>query len=196
MSGLVILTERIRRSVETILTRDDVSEVTKREFRELLEAEDQKKDDKPRSIPFTCVRKVHELLSAGSSGIYLHELLEGAEIYHPPLEPPKRNPELVARLERLKAEQEDKQYREMTKNVNVQTYGKSPLSQIGKDVRSFQAQMVGVVNMVLTIVGAFVFGYMAAWYRSQPVITCVSTGLALALVVAVADVYFFIKFEV
>lgn len=198
MSALVILTNRIERSIKTILTREDVSEVTKREFTQLLEAEGTKNNDDPRCISFSCVQKLHQLVSNGreSPKLYLHELLEGAEIYHPPLKEPERNPELVARLGRLRAEQEDRQYRAMTRNVRIKTYGDSPLSQLGQEVRSFRQQMMGVVNVVLTIIGGFVFGYMAAAYQGQPMITRFTAGFALALIVAVADLYFFIKYEV
>eukprot|EP00057_Strongylocentrotus_purpuratus_P004358 XP_003728532.1 PREDICTED: transmembrane protein 199 [Strongylocentrotus purpuratus] len=136
------------------------------------------------------------LLAIGSKPAYLHELLEGADVYHPPLREPERNPELVARLERLQAEQEDREYRRMTKNVKIKTYGESPLAQVGQEVRTFQVQMMGIFNVVLTIGGGFVFGYMAALYQDQPIIWRVTAGLILAFIVAVADLYFFIKHEV
>ncbi|XP_041455555.1 transmembrane protein 199-like [Lytechinus variegatus] len=197
-SALVLVTDRIERSIKSILIRDDVPEVTKREFKHVIETEGTEKNGEPRSISFSCVQQLHQLLSKGvnSKTLYLHELLEGADVYHPPLKQPERNPELVARLERLKAEQEDREYRRMTKNVKIRTYGESPLAQVGQEVRTFQVQMMGVLNVVLTIGGGFVFGYMAAAYQSQPVIWRVTAGLIVAFIVAVADLYFFIKHEV
>lgn len=50
--------------------------------------------------------------------VYLHELLEGSEIILPKNKEVPRNPELESRCQKLKAEQENKVYNDMTKNVD------------------------------------------------------------------------------
>lgn len=49
---------------------------------------------------------------------YLHELVEGSQLILPANEIVERNPELEARCQRLKLEQDDYKYRQMTKNVD------------------------------------------------------------------------------
>lgn len=49
---------------------------------------------------------------------YLHELLEGSQLILPKNVMVERNPELEARCQRLKREQEEQTYRMMTKNVD------------------------------------------------------------------------------
>lgn len=49
---------------------------------------------------------------------YLHELVEGSQLILPANEVVERNPELEARCQRLKLEQDEQQYRQMTKNVD------------------------------------------------------------------------------
>lgn len=49
---------------------------------------------------------------------YLHELVEGSQLILPANEIVERNPELEARCQRLKLEQDEYQYRQMTKNVD------------------------------------------------------------------------------
>lgn len=54
---------------------------------------------------------------------YLHELVEGSQLILPANEIVERNPELEARCQRLKLEQEEYKYRQMTKNVDcARTY--------------------------------------------------------------------------
>lgn len=49
---------------------------------------------------------------------YLHELIDGSQLILPPNEIVERNPELEARCQRLKLEQDEQKYRQMTKNVD------------------------------------------------------------------------------
>ncbi|XP_071944009.1 transmembrane protein 199-like [Antedon mediterranea] len=152
-----------------------------------------------KSIPASLVIKAYKCFTENSKDkekIYLHELLEDSDLYYEPIKQPERNPELLKRLEKLKAQQENRDYQQMTKNVRVEAFGGSILSDVGKDLRSTSAQLIGVLNILLTIVGAFVFGYMATYYIGKPTPYCIITGFIMATVVAVADVYFFIKFEV
>lgn len=53
----------------------------------------------------------------GNAG-YLHELLEGSKLVLPQNEIIERNPELEARCQRLKREQDERSYKTMTKNVD------------------------------------------------------------------------------
>uniref|UniRef100_A0A8C0QN92 Uncharacterized protein n=1 Tax=Chelonoidis abingdonii TaxID=106734 RepID=A0A8C0QN92_CHEAB len=64
-------------------------------------------------------KDLEELCVVGSP-VYLHELLEGSEIYLPEVEKPPRNPELVARLEKIKAKLANEEYRRITRNINCQ----------------------------------------------------------------------------
>lgn len=146
------------------------------------------------SIPFEIVQNAFK--HRENKDLHLHEILEDSEVYFPPLKEPERNPELVARLERLKAEQENQRYREMTENVGSKPYGgDSLLSGVGREVRHVQAQLMGVFNVVLTVVGAFTFGFMASYYAGKSTAHCVIVGFAFGLVTAAADLYFFIKNE-
>lgn len=50
--------------------------------------------------------------------IFIHKLIEGCEIVLPEVKIPPRNPELERRIQKLKAMEEERKYREMTKNVD------------------------------------------------------------------------------
>lgn len=51
--------------------------------------------------------------------VYLHELIEGCELVLPQNQVIERNPVLAARIKRLRKEQEDREYRAMTRNVDT-----------------------------------------------------------------------------
>lgn len=50
--------------------------------------------------------------------VYLHELIEGSEIILPKNQEIPRNPELENRCKKLRAQQQNKDYHDMTKNVD------------------------------------------------------------------------------
>ncbi|XP_070572789.1 transmembrane protein 199-like [Ptychodera flava] len=186
----VTLSERIKRVIQTLLTDSDLPDKLRLDLEKYCGSE----KDPSESIPFQVVRKCHQQLTKdGTSSLYLHELLEGSEVYFPPLPKPKRNPELVARLERLKAEQQNREYNRMTKAINVKNLQKTSFAEFGAEVRSVKRQVMTVMNSFLTVIGAFVFGYMAASFSHQPVALCVMVGLVLSSIVGLADLYFLAK---
>ncbi|XP_077996260.1 vacuolar ATPase assembly protein VMA12-like [Glandiceps talaboti] len=187
----VTLSDKIRRVIETILTDDDLPVKLKSKLETFSS---NKQNEEVQSIPFDTVQLCHhQLTKDGTSSLYLHELLDDSDVYFPPLPKRQRNPELVARLERLKREQEEKEYKRMTKGINTETLKKSTFAEFGAEVRSVKKQLMTVFNSFLTVICAFVFGYMAASYSHQPVALCILVGILLSTIVGIADLYFIAK---
>ena len=89
----------------------------------------------PRTIPFKTLSFLHETLkkhfdddisdknlsineseeSVHRPCAYLHELLRGSSLHIPELPKPTRNPELEARCQRLRLEQQEKEYQKMVR---------------------------------------------------------------------------------
>ncbi|XP_062888032.1 transmembrane protein 199 isoform X4 [Mobula hypostoma] len=86
------------------------------------------------TVPFSLLRKLHRFLQKEGFPVYLHELLEGAEIFTPEVKLPVRNPELVARLEKIKAKLANEEYRRITKNVNCQINRHGTLGDLARQV--------------------------------------------------------------
>ena len=129
-------------------------------------------------------------------GKYLHEILAGCDLFVPPYVKPERSPELQERVERLEAEQANREYREMTKNVDFNRYHAQPTgSSFIPDMKSVQGQLITVVNVFLTIMGAFTFGYKVVEYSTgvKDFVLQICCGLFCAFLVAVADLYFLFK---
>lgn len=61
---------------------------------------------------------------------HFHEMMSGCEMVLPEPKFPPRNPELEARIKKLRAEQENREYRKMTENIDGKwKLGKTELSE-------------------------------------------------------------------
>ncbi|XP_064533498.1 transmembrane protein 199 isoform X1 [Pseudopipra pipra] len=114
-------------------------------------------------VPFSLLRRVHAALREAGSPLHLHELLEGCEIHLPEVPVPPRNPELVARLERIKAKLAHEEYQRMTRNITGQEM-KGPLAEFGRQVRSVKAVVITIFNFIVTVVAAFACTYLGSQY--------------------------------
>lgn len=127
---------------------------------------------------------------------YFHEILANCDLFVPPYIEPERNPELNERVERLKAQQANREYDEMTKNVNFnRIHSNKSTGTFMPDMKSVQGQLITIANVFLTIGGAFMFGYKAIEYSSETInfVLQISFGLFCAFIVAIADLYFLFK---
>ncbi|XP_069766951.1 transmembrane protein 199 isoform X2 [Narcine bancroftii] len=145
------------------------------------------------TLPFTLLRKLHRFLQEKGFPVYLHELLEGAEIFTPEVKLPERNPQLVARLEKIKAKLENEEYRRITKNVNCQINRHGTLGDLGRQVRSAKAVVVTVINYLVTVGAAFACAYLASQYFFTEPAACVLCALIMASVVGLAELYVLVR---
>lgn len=75
-----------------------------------------------------------------STNIYLHELLEGVDVKLPEPKVTPRNPELEARIKRLQAQQDARDYKAMTKGVD------NFRKHLPEDTIAYQSKMLIVNN--------------------------------------------------
>lgn len=151
-------------------------------------------EKKPVLIPLTVVKSVRSALKQSNTSVSISELLQGSKVCLPSPLTPERNQALEARVQRLKAEQMQREYNQMVSNVNLSTKD-FIAAEAACDFRAVQKQLFAVINLVVTIGGTFVFFYKAVEYAlPQPHISAqVLAGLFASLVVAVAELYFLVK---
>ncbi|KAM9596404.1 transmembrane protein 199 isoform 1-T1 [Trichechus inunguis] len=172
-----------------------------RKLRVELEAALRKKhksDDSPGDprplVSFGLIRDLHQHLRQRDSTLYLHELLEGSEIYLPEVVKPPRNPELVARLEKIKIQLANEEYKRITRNITCQDsrHG-GTLSDLGKEVRSVKALVITIFNFIVTVVAAFVCTYLGSQYIFTEMASRVLAALIVASVVGLAELYVMVR---
>ncbi|KAJ6657263.1 hypothetical protein lerEdw1_002630, partial [Lerista edwardsae] len=150
------------------------------------------KDDPVMS--FALIRKFHQALREAGSQVYLHELLEGSEIFLPEVKKPPRNPELVARLEKIKAKLANEEYKQMTRNINPQDLNRyGTLADLGRQVRSTKALFITVFNFIVTVGATFACTYLGSQYIFTEMAARVLSAVIVASVVGLAELYVMVQ---
>lgn len=128
-----------------------------------------------------------------SSCPQLGNLLLSSTLQLPSLVIPERSQQLEQRCVKLRAEQEDREYRRMTDNVRRDNNKEEePISKQFKEVNRF---LLLILQFVVSVVCAFMFGYMGPYilYGRQDVGGRILLGIVLGFVVGCADMYFVIR---
>ncbi|NXL77504.1 TM199 protein, partial [Leptocoma aspasia] len=144
-------------------------------------------------VPFGLLRRLHAALREAGSPLHLHELLEGCEIHLPEVPVPPRNPELVARLERIKAKLAHEEYQRMTRNITGQPYLKSAPLPLCPPVRSMKAVVITIFNFIVTVVAAFACTYLGSQYIFAETAARVLSAVIVASVVGLAELYVMVR---
>ncbi|RZF46978.1 hypothetical protein LSTR_LSTR011841 [Laodelphax striatellus] len=127
-------------------------------------------------------------------GMPLHELLLGCDIGLPRPVEVKRSAQLEERIQKLKQEQHEREYRDMTKNVdNVRV--RHPEDTIAFQMKQINRQLIAVLQFVVSVVAGFAFGFLGV----ELIVGNLDVGFRLllgvicALVIALAEIYFLAK---
>ncbi|XP_061708585.1 uncharacterized protein LOC133518857 [Cydia pomonella] len=125
---------------------------------------------------------------------YLHELMEGVHIEMPENSVIKRNPVLEERCVKLRAQQEARDYRKMTKGVdNVRI--RFPDDSIAFQLKQLNRQLIAIGQFIISIFAGFLFGFRGVeWMVGNLDFGFrLLLGVMCALVIALAEIYFLAK---
>lgn len=125
---------------------------------------------------------------------YLHELMQDCEMVLPENEIQERNPELEARCQKLRKQQEAKEYEAMTRNVdNVRTL--MPQDTIAYQMKQINRQLIAVAQFIFSVAAGFAFGFIGI----ELIVGQLDfgfrllLGIMIALIIALAEIYFLAK---
>jgi len=130
--------------------------------------------------------------------LHFHELIQNCDLIVPEPKVAPRNPELEARIQKLKKLQEQKEYNKMTDNVDpwrrmeIEDREDKPIS---KQLEELNRYLLLIFQFVLSMVSAFAFGYLAPYYfyGTVDVGRRLLYGIISGFVVGMADLYFVIR---
>ncbi|XP_049883782.1 uncharacterized protein LOC126379163 [Pectinophora gossypiella] len=125
---------------------------------------------------------------------YLHELFEGSDIEMPKNKVIKRNPILEARCVKLRAQQEAREYRKMTKGVdNVRM--RFPEDSISYQLKQLNRQLIAIGQFIISIFAGFLFGFKGVEWLVGTLDFGFKLllGVMCALIIALAEIYFLAK---
>eukprot|EP01137_Pigoraptor_chileana_P006065 Opistho-2@49985 len=149
-------------------------------------------------VPFGLLRRLQDALRSTPGAFFLHEATAGSEIVvsQPPKRP--RNPELIARLIRLRAQQQEREYMSMVRSVAPESASEG-IRGSKTDVRMMNDALSIAFGMIFTMVGVFAATYHVSYYAFQKdnALTAkrVLFGIACAVVAVFAELYFVLRKE-
>lgn len=188
MASAFVVGDKFRNKVSELLENVSVPQDLREELKESLET------DPTTTLSFKTARKLKKYLHVNGHSFYLHEFLEDSSLHLPEVVPPPRNPELVARLEKIKAKLANEEYNRMTRNVNAQEMNRSgALADFGQQVQSVKAAVVTVFNFLVTIVAAFACSYIGSQYIFTDIAARVISAVIAASVVGLAELYVLVR---
>jgi len=122
-------------------------------------------------------------------------LLLSCELLLPTPEYEERNPVLEERCVKLRAKQEEMEYRSMTGNVRrdyERTRDEEPIKKQFKEVNAF---LLLILQFVVSVVCSFMFGYLSPYYLygRTDMGGRLLFGIICGFVVGCADMYFVIR---
>lgn len=190
MASSFVVGDKFRNKVTQLLENTDSS--LPHRLREELEETLNKPE--PTTLSFSTARRLKTFLQDKGHPFYLHELLEDSSLHLPEVVKPPRNPELVARLERIKAKLANEEYNRITRNVNTQEINRTgTLADFGRQVRSVKAVVATVFNFLVTVVAAFACSYMGSQYLFTDTAARVLSAVIAASVVGLAELYVLVR---
>lgn len=190
MASAFVVGDKFRNKVTHLLANSEsaLPRALREELEEVLEKPE------PTILPFSTARKIKKYLQDKGHPFYLHELLEDSSLHLPEILKPPRNPDLVARLEKIKAKLANEEYKRITRNVNTQEINRhGVLSDFRQQVRSVKAVVVTIFNFLVTIVAAFACSYMGSQYLFTETATRVISAVIAASVVGLAELYVLVR---
>nr|XP_042713979.1 transmembrane protein 199 isoform X1 [Chrysemys picta bellii] len=106
----------------------------------------------------------------------------------------RQNPELVARLEKIKAKLANEEYKRITRNINCQELNRyGTLADLGRQVRSMKAVVITIFNFIVTVVAAFACTYLGSQYIFTEMAARVLSAVIVASVVGLAELYVMVR---
>ncbi|XP_022822463.1 uncharacterized protein LOC111353571 [Spodoptera litura] len=144
---------------------------------------------------YTYLQKQRKAKSDGDKDVpYLNALLQGSTVETPENQVLPRDPVLEARCVKLRAQQEAREYRKMTKSVdNVRM--NFPEDSISYQLKQMNRQLIAIGQFIISIFAGFLFGFRGVeWLVGNLDFGFrLLLGVICALVIALAEIYFLAK---
>lgn len=125
---------------------------------------------------------------------YLHELLMGSEIVFPKNDEIPRSEELTKRCQLLRRQQENREYKAMTKNVDS-VRKPHPEDTLSYQIKQINKQLIAVAQFIISVLAGFLFGFQGVelMVGSLDFGFRLLLGVICSLIIALAELYFLAK---
>lgn len=134
---------------------------------------------------------LQEYRKSATEKVYLHELFDNSDVILPSPRVTPRNPELEARIQRLTAQQNAREYQAMTKSIDS-VRKCLPEDSIAYQMKQINKQLIAVVQFVFSVIAGFAFGFIGVEYMvgNLDFGFRLLLGIICGLIIALAEIYF------
>lgn len=121
----------------------------------------------------------------------VHELMKGSKYFQPPAPVVEKNPELVARLERMRHQIENRLYAKMVANVSNEWVRREE-EQSRADLKSGLDTTKLALNLLVSVIAVFAAAYWIAWIYFYNTIISICAGAAAAIIIFLIETFLFV----
>jgi len=125
--------------------------------------------------------------------VRIHQLLNDSQLLLPSYAPPPRSEALEQRCEKLRTQQQNKEYADMTRNLRLGPTPGGVGGEFGQMQRELNQQLVTGVQYLISVVGVFFALFVSLGFADQELAFRLLVSIAGALTVGLAELYFIIK---
>ncbi|CAO3610291.1 unnamed protein product [Mucor fragilis] len=181
------LTESIHTAVKKALVAPEFSEKYKEEAEKISHLESVPKEPYPVST---------DLLEyvAKRLDIYFHELIAGSGLYFAPKEVVPQDPKFLAYLDKLRAEQQERDYNKMVSGVITSEDQKFNLGIKPDELKEVKSHIATIFNILFSMVAVYVAVYKVSQSMFNDLGLQVLTGLAGAFFIGTVEVILYTKY--
>ncbi|GAA5803250.1 hypothetical protein HPULCUR_008727 [Helicostylum pulchrum] len=182
------LTKSMQDSVELAVKQPSFLQIHKEEAEmiTLLELD----ENKQHSISVELIHHVSNCLD----GVFFHELIKGTGVYIEPKEVKPKNPEFEAYMEKLRHQQQERDYKRMISSVITSEDQKFNLGIKPDELKEVKSHIATIFNILFSMVAVYVAVYKASKTIMTDVGLQVLMGLTGAFFIGTVEIILYAKY--
>ncbi|KAI9476586.1 MAG: endoplasmic reticulum-based factor for assembly of V-ATPase-domain-containing protein [Benjaminiella poitrasii] len=181
------LTQSIQESIKSALKKTDFPIKYKEEAEKLRDLKLDSTEKHPVSVDL--VEQVSKSLD-----IHFHELIIGSGLYFPPKEIRKQDPKFVAYMEKLRAEQQEREYNNMVAAVVSSEDQKFNLGIKPNELKEINSHIATIFNILFSMIAVYVAVYKVSKSIVDDFGMQILFGLGGAFSIGVVEVFLYVKY--
>ncbi|ORX48508.1 hypothetical protein DM01DRAFT_1409799 [Hesseltinella vesiculosa] len=189
----LVLTPTIQQSLVDALKDDAWTTKQGKEARQLASLD--LDSAQPVGISWPLLQDLATHLKAHPAGTHFHEILQGAQVYHPPKPEKEKDPEFEAYMEKLRMQEKERQYNAMIASA-VPLHDQNDGRFNSQDLREVRAHLATIANIGFSMVAIYVAVYMASKALFNDIGLRVLLGMGGAIGIGVVEVILYVNYNV
>ncbi|CAO3617154.1 unnamed protein product [Cunninghamella blakesleeana] len=190
----LVLTQTIQDTIQYVVKEDSFKTNEKEELERIL-AISLKEEKEPIKVSWALLQDVSTFLMKlpySKDKPKVHEIMKGTSVYIEPKIVEPRDPEYDAYMEKLRAEQQERDYENMVSNVVATTHNIAIFST--KDMKEAKGHIATIINILFSMIAVYVAVYMASRTMMEDIGLRVLLSMAGAFSIGITEVFLYVSY--